>query len=49
MWNMDIDSLSCEQSKSIAGRGVAMQASNGNIKYFNCKQRGHRCRDCPEP
>ena len=50
MRNMYIDSLSRPSTKPIAGRGVAMQASNGdsNIKCFNCKQIGHRRRDCPE-
>lgn len=43
MRNMYIDSLSRTSTKPIAGRGVAMQASNGdsNIKCFNCKQIGH--------
>ncbi|CAN0602669.1 unnamed protein product, partial [Ectocarpus sp. 12 AP-2014] len=47
MKNMYIDSLSRTSTSSVAGRGVAMQASNGDstIKCFNCRQQGHRRRD----
>ena len=48
---MFIDSLSRSSTKRIAGRGVAMHAASGEsgVQRFNCQQRGHHRRDCPQP
>ena len=51
MGNMFIDSLSSSSAKRIAGREEVMQSSSGGsgVQRFNCQQRGHRRRDCPQP
>lgn len=51
MTNMFIDSLSRSSTKSVAGRGVAMQVTSDSsgIKCFNGRKDGHLRSGCPEP